>query len=471
MNKYNKLAKNTCIFFVANFSSRVLTFLLVRFYTEFLSTQQFGIIDIINTTSSLSIPIITLCITEAVLRFSIDDSDNRGKILTNGLFTIVIGNLLFVFTTPILCKFDLFRDNIVWLYLLTITNSLYITVIHFARGIGKTKLFACAGVIHTILQISLNILFLAVYNLNIKGYFIAIIISNIITTAVVFFYGSFYEYMHLNIDGKYYKDMLIYSIPLIPNSIFWWMMGSADKYIINIILTSSENGLYAVANKIPTIITTISSIFFQAWQLSSVEEANSNEKNVFYSNVFKLLSSVMFLAASFVITFIKPLYVIMAEKSFHGGLVCVPFLLCATVFSSYSSFLGVNYVAMKKTKNVFFTTLVGAAVNIILNPFFTKALGIKGTALATMIAFIATWITRAFDTRCFVKIHYSPIYFWIPAFLLVLQSTVMTFITDSIFIQLGFFAVIFVIYFKFILNNLRTVIAFVSNKVKGVQKF
>ncbi len=73
MNKYHNLAKNTGLFFISNFGSKIVTFLLVRFYTELLTTEEYGTLDIINTTVNLAIPIITLCVTEAVLRFSIDD--------------------------------------------------------------------------------------------------------------------------------------------------------------------------------------------------------------------------------------------------------------------------------------------------------------------------------------------------------------------------------------------------------------
>ena len=51
MNKYNKLLKNSGIFFIANFGSKVLTFLLVRFYTEVLTTSEYGTIDLLNTTA------------------------------------------------------------------------------------------------------------------------------------------------------------------------------------------------------------------------------------------------------------------------------------------------------------------------------------------------------------------------------------------------------------------------------------
>ena len=66
MNKYSKLIKNSGIFAIANMGSSIVSFILVRFYTELLSTEQYGTIDFLTTLSSMLIPFITLAIVEAV---------------------------------------------------------------------------------------------------------------------------------------------------------------------------------------------------------------------------------------------------------------------------------------------------------------------------------------------------------------------------------------------------------------------
>ena len=455
MSKYTKLAKNTSMFFVANFGSKALTFLLVRFYTELLSTQEYGFIDLLNTTASLAFPMVTLCVTEAVLRFSIDDIENRGKILTNGLMVAVLGNLAFVLSAPVFSRIDTFSDNIGWLYLLTLTNSLYTIVAHFSRGIGRSKLFAASGLIHTTLQIGLNILFLLVFSWGIKGYFISSVLANALTGGFVFVYGKMYEFIRRNIDRKYLRSMLVYSIPLIPNSAFWWIMQSADRYLITFSLSAAANGLYAVANKIPTLITTISGIFFQAWQLSSVEEAESNQKHQFYTKVFAGLSSLLILAASFIMVVLQPLYRVLTEEAYYAGWTCAPFLLCAMVYSCYSSFLGTNYVAMKKTKGVFLTTVVGAAANVALNLILIPVMGLEGAALATLIAFFATWVSRIFGTRKFVQIRYSVERFWFPSAIILFQAFLLTFGVHSILLQGVLFTVVLLLYAKPISATLK----------------
>lgn len=458
MNKYQNLAKNSGLFFIANFGSKIVTFLLVRFYTEVLTTEEYGTLDLINTTVNLAIPIVTLCITEAVLRFSIDDIDNRKKIFSLGLTVGIVGNAVFAFTAPLLYHLDFFKDNLLMLYLLTFANTLYIVCAHFSRGIGKTQIFAIAGFLLTVLQVGLNLLFLLGLNWGVKGYLWALFIANLVTAAFIFYAAKLYKYITWGFDRTFLKGMLKYSLPLMPNSIFWWIMQSSNRYVITLMLSSSDNGLYSVANKIPSIISTISNVFFQAWQLSSVDEAKSEDKDKFYSEIFNLTSLVLICGSSLVMIVLQPVYRILVEESFYIGWQCAPFLMLAMLFSCFSSFFGTNYVAMKKTNGVFVTTLIGAVVNLGLSLVFTYFFGIRGTSLATAIGFGVTAAVRAFDTRKFAKISVKVRSFWLPLVIIIVQSVLLTVGVTSIPLQCVFFAVILVLCHREIINVCRSMI-------------
>ena len=203
------------------------------------------------------------------------------------------------------------------------------------------------------------------------------------------------------------KDMVRYSLPLMPNSLSWWVMNASDKFVIFAFLGVAANGMYAVAHKMPTLINICNNLFFQAWQLSAVEESESTEKNGFYSNVFDTLAMILFLAASLLLIFIKPLMKMLVSSDYGNVWIYCPFLVIAMVFSAFSSFLGTNYVAMKKTRGALKTTVFGAAINLILNFLLIKPFGINGAAFATMFSFGATWLYRVWDTREFVEIRYD----------------------------------------------------------------
>ena len=78
------------------------------------------------------------------------------------------------------------------------------------------------------------------------------------------------------------KEMLVYCIPMIPNSIMWWITDASDKYMIAFFVGVSSNGIYALAKKIPSVLSMLHSVFFQAWQLSAVEESEAKDKSHYY---------------------------------------------------------------------------------------------------------------------------------------------------------------------------------------------
>src|SRR5690606_38107953 len=118
-----------------------------------------------------------------------------------------------------------------------------------------------------------------------------------------------------------------------------------------------------------------------------IEEANSKDKSNFFSNVFNVFSMVMLLSTSLLLVHLKYIIEVLVADSYIESWKYVPFLLLGIVFSSFSGFLGTNYIAEKKTTGVFKTSLIGAIINIVLNLLMIPLLGLNGAAIATMISF------------------------------------------------------------------------------------
>lgn len=79
MNKYKYLIKNMGLLTISNFGSKILSFILIPIYTNYLTTVKYGTFDLFNTTISLLMPILTINIMSAVLRFSLDENSNKKR--------------------------------------------------------------------------------------------------------------------------------------------------------------------------------------------------------------------------------------------------------------------------------------------------------------------------------------------------------------------------------------------------------
>ena len=154
-----------------------------------------------------------------------------------------------------------------------------------------------------------------------------------------------------------------------------------------------------MAYKLPTIISVISAIFTQAWQLSAIGERESEDREQFYSNIFQSYQTIVFLAAGGILLLIKPLMHILVTDEFFEAWQYTPLLVVSVVFSCFSSYFASIYMASKKNIMAMVTIFVGAVLNIILNFLWISVYGLNGAAGATAVCYILIFLLRAIDTR------------------------------------------------------------------------
>lgn len=421
MNKYQKLTKNTLIFFIGDTGSKIAAFFMLRYYTSVLTTSEFGIVDLIITTSTLLLPMITLGINEGVFRFSMDREIDRSGVLSIGLTITLAGNLILLIliaAVPLPYEFWNYRALI---FLICITSGVRDIVANYARGIERIKLFAVSGVIQSAIQICAAVAMISGLHLKVEGYIYAMSIANTLTAVVIAVAIRRDFRFRLRLDKALVRRMLAYSIPLIAHLICWWAMSSIDRYVILAQLSTSDNGMYSAASKVPMLITTVSAVFFKAWQLASVDEAKSEDKAAFHNTVFQLLNITLVLSSMVLLILIRPIYGVLVGAAFDGCWQYTPFLIVSVIFSIFASFLGTNYLAMMETKGAVYTSAAAAIVNLGLNILLTRRFGISGTAFATMVSFIFLWVVRRINTAKYVKIKIDYPKF-IPTYLLLLAQ-------------------------------------------------
>jgi len=403
MDRYKKLISNTIIFGIGTFGSKMLVFLLMPLYTRVLSSSDYGIVDLIIQTSNLLIPIVSLGIANAVIRFGLDKSVKKSDVFSTGLVTIMLGFTVFLILIPLLKKITYISSHTVLIYIFVLMSCLRTLCSQFVRAKEYVKLYAIDGVISTITIIVFNVLFLIVFKLGITGYVLAIVISDMLSTIFLFFVAKLYRYVRIKgINKNVAISMIRYSIPLIPATIFWWITNVSNRFIVAYVLGSEVNGIYAVSYKIPTIIVLISNIFMDAWQMSAVNEEDKRSRERFFSKVFNVYQSVLFLSASGIILFSKVVTKILVSDAFYESWKYIPFLVIATTFSCLVTFLGSVYMVEKKSILTLSTTVVGAVVNVVLTFLLIHKFKAYGAAFATFVSYLVVFILRANNTKNFL---------------------------------------------------------------------
>lgn len=406
LNRYKKLGKNIALITIGNFASKILSFLLIPFYTAVLTTSEYGIADLMTTTINLISPFFTLLISEAIMRFALEKGIKKSQVFTIGLITTLLGFVAMVLFSPLILFIETLKP-FYWLFLCYyLAVTLHSMASQFVKGLEKISIYSISGVIHTFIFILLNLLFLLGVKMGVEGYLLALVISNFIVVIFLWIAANLNHYILpiKKIDWQLARDMFRYSIPMIPNSISWWISNSSDKYILTFFSGVALTGVYSVSQKIPSLFATISTIFMGAWQISAVEDFGSEQSRKFYTGVYRKYSSLNIILVSILIWGTKILAAILFSKDFYSAWMFTPVLLLAFLFNSMASFLGSIYTSAKKTKMLFISTVIAALVNIIANFIMIPLWGAMGAGIATLLSYFLIWIIRLIDTAKIIKI-------------------------------------------------------------------
>lgn len=453
-NKY--LLKNTLIFALGNFGSKLITFLLVPLYTNTLSTSGYGILDIINAIIMIGVPIVTLNISEAVMRFLLDKNSDKEKIL--GICCNF--SLIAIISSFLLCPiFNLFQE--ISSYSLLLSIYILVTAVSgislcYIRGIEKLLIFSIISIIKTLIIGIASIIFLIVFKLGINGYLLAYIIAETATVLICMFFGiKDYKIRLSRPDKKLIKQMVKFSIFLIPNALMWWIINSMDRFMIVPFFGTEANGIYAVSAKIPTILVTITSIFNQAWMYSAIKEEKDkdiNNNSYYTSNIYNVLFKFITLSSTLLIIILKPLLRIYVGKEFFSAWMYTPPLLVGSVFLTLGTFLSNEYTVHKDSKGFLRSASVGAIVNLVLNFMLMPIMGVLGAAIATCISYITVFIYRAYDIRKYKKIQYinneKKIYL-----LILILASIMVYVNNQVF-SLIVYTIFFIVTLGFFRKNI-----------------
>jgi len=400
-HKYKTLLSNTFLISLGTFGSKLLTFVMVRFYTGVLTPADYGTADLIMQTANLLLPLVSLGITNGVFRFALDRKEQRRSIFTIGFYTILVGSLILLAALPLLSNSESLREYTLLIGVYTLASCLHSLCAQYIRAEGKTALFAVQGIINTALVIGFNITFLLVFRMGVFGYVMSVVAADGICTLFLVLREKLWKLWLPKPEGQLWNAMLRYSIPLIPATIFWWITSVSDRYMVAYFLGTDANGLYAVACKIPTVLTLLSTIFMEAWQFSAIQEATGDrEVHIrFYTQVWSAFLAVMVMAGSVIIVLCRLEIRMLSTQQYYEAWRYIPTLSMAMVFSAFSSFMGSVYVVTEKSRLSLWTALWSALANIFLNFLLIPRIGIQGAAIATLASYVLCFAIRAVTSR------------------------------------------------------------------------
>ena len=411
MNKYKRLGKNSLLVFVGSIGSKLLAILMLPFYTAWLSVESYGDVDLVSTYVSLIMGIVTLCVTDAIFRFPQGKGREEQRILfSSGLAVVSLSLGLFgglssgVLNWATGVRWGVFDAYAGYIYTLLIFSFLQLYLQQFSRSIDRMSVFVMSGVILTFV-IALSSLLL-VPKWGVDGY----LISQLIGFAASISYTSFsmridryLSYSSISVSAM--KEMLSYSIPMIPNATLWWILGTSNRLFLEHYHSTDLVGIFAVSNRFPSIITMVFNTFFLSWQISVLEEFEKPGFRIFYNRIMRLCF-VLLLLVEFLLS-LSSYWLIrfFADEAYLDAWRYIPFLGLAAVFSSFSTLMGTMFMATKNTRYFLTTSLWGGLLCLGMNLLLIPLYGIMGATVSLLIAHFIILYLRIIKSDKYVSLE------------------------------------------------------------------
>lgn len=443
--QYKVLISNTAVFAIGTIFIKLISFFLMPIYTSVLSTTDYGIAELLNNTIEIVLPLATICIIEALFRFSMDENVDHTTLFSSSLLVIFFGDIV-VGICCLLWYYILDYRYALHFLLLYVTATSYKAILQFSRGLGHVKRYVTYGVLNSLLLVASNLIFLVKLRWGISAYLFSFSISYGIASIVAFIVSQEYKFVSIKkINLNTLKEMTKYSLPSIPNLLSWWVNSLSDRYILLWICGPAVAGLYTAASKLPAMINLVTSVFQQAWQYSTAKEVDNKGSKNFFSNVFRVYSYSCFSICAFLLILNKLICKVLLQSEFYYAWKYVPILLLAATFGGIGTYYGTFYNAVKNNKMLMISTLIGAIFNVILNFSLIPFIGAFGAAIATVISYFIVMIVRMIDVRSFIELEISKKRFFTQLLLLLLSSIFGCFEMQlsSIIVCVCFIAIIF----------------------------
>ncbi|MCC5894466.1 MAG: oligosaccharide flippase family protein [Alkalibacterium sp.] len=229
----------------------------------------------------------------------------------------------------------------------------------------------------------------------------SLIILNIISHASVLLYSlkiNKKDIGKFEFDKEWFKEILNFSM--------WQFFGFSGLYLINFgdtaviryYMTTEDVGVYNAGYKLFNTIANFSFVIssFYAGNVSMIFAENNKMKirNFFYKERILILSLSTFVHILVMLTsnFIIPsLY----GEDYRGAVIIFNILMIGSIFKYFSTFYMLYFNTNGKHKIQQTLNIFRAVLNVLLNVYFIRIIGLIGPAVATTLAILITLVISA----------------------------------------------------------------------------
>ena len=407
------LFTNTGIIAIGQISTKLINFFLLPLYTALLTTEEYGLVDLLTTYTTFISVVVGMQMSQAIFRFLVTSRSENRKIKEISSTVVVTSCVIVIgYAVVFFCIYRFINLQCKWFLLVhVIAIILFQLLSGIARGLGKNIDYAVGSFIAAVVTLILNVLFIAIFRLNISFMLAAYTIGPVLGCVYLIIRVKLFDFLGFRYANKSDLKMVLgYAIPLVPNELSWSIIHVSDRIVVSQFMNIASNGLIAVASKFSVIYTTSFSIFNTSWTEQVVLHYRDEGGKEYVNTMFDQMVTLFGCIAMGIIVCMPFVYNILVDHKFDNAYGLVPFYMLAVFFNAVIGLISAIYLIENETKKIAISTAVAAAINIIVNILLIRHIGLYAAPLSSICGYAVISFWRLYDINkrhCKIGIPYN----------------------------------------------------------------
>ncbi len=411
-----RLFKHSSIYAIGGIVNRAGAFLLLPLYTSYLTPAEYGTLELVYGVTALVSSLLGVGLAHATLRFYFEFQEELERkllvsttLVGSGLIACT-GVALLWFTTPILSGILLgSRQEAsllqLGLLILILQLSTEIGLAYFRAREYSTR-FVVASFLRLLLQVGCNFYSVAILGWGVWG----ILLGNLMSVGISWGYvvGTTVYECGLRFHQTKFRQVLTYSFPFLLSTIVGVAVLYSDRFLLKALYGLEAVGLYALALKFVelghVLVLEPFKNSYGSFRFSIMN--NENVKELQAKIVIYMAATVGLLALG-ISAFSPGVLRMLTTPEYWPAEHLIPILAAGLLVSSLGYPFQTGILYMKKTKYMFYVTVIGGLVKILLSIAMIPRLGAMGAGLAFLLAEVVSVSCMLFYSQQLFPVQYD----------------------------------------------------------------
>lgn len=397
-----KLLGNSLFYAVADILGKGIHFILLPIYTAYLTTEDYGIQNMITSFNAVMNYIVLLCLDSAALKFYSEYQEDKnilkrfyGTAMSIVLFFSGIVLITCILFQNLLVKFVFGGISFIPYVLLGLAilmlDVFYTLHRRMLEAMQEGKKVAMVGFIAVLLSSGMTVVMIGIVKLGVMGVLIATLLTSLGTVIFSLIDMRKNDMITICFDKLLAKKMLKYSLPLIPHQVSGYLAALISKIFLNISGSLSTVGLYGIATQFSSVVDVFqdaTSRAYRPWLFSLLSKEKEIDKKRI-RNISNILMSVYSVVTLGIGIFAQEIIWIMTSDSYHEAWRVIPVLvMVVSVRSIYYFYFAQCLYYPNTSRLIFIASMTANLCNIVSAAILVPQFGMYGSAAASMISIV-----------------------------------------------------------------------------------